>query len=434
MARRKIREYDSKRLFAANLEAASGGKVKYDFRCVQLTPATDLKNLLEDNPWLGKTKLVAKPDMLFGKRGKSNLLLLNASWDDVLKFVKQKMNQEVEVGDNVKGAVTHFIVEPFMPHKEEYYFSITPKRDSDTINFSDAGGVEIEENWDSMIHIEVPIGVEPTIGEIEKAITKLPAARRVKCAQFMLAAFKIYKDLDFTLLEFNPFIFDDNGNPYPLDARGELDDTASFKNEKKWANHDGVLAYDIEFPRPFGRRLYPEEEYISELDSKSGSSLKLTILNPEGRIWTMVAGGGASVIYADTIVDLGMTKDLANYGEYSGNPNTEETYLYAKTILELATRNGDGLSRALIIGGGIANFTDVASTFKGIIMAIKEYKDKMKKAGIRIYVRRGGPNYQAGLKMMQELGKETGIRVDVFGPETHMTKIVPMAMEYVKSI
>jgi hypothetical protein len=33
------------------------------------------------------------------------------------------------------------------------------------------------------------------------------------------------------------------------------------------------------------------------LDSKSGASLKLTILNKSGRIWTMVAGGGASVIY-----------------------------------------------------------------------------------------------------------------------------------------
>ena len=33
------------------------------------------------------------------------------------------------------------------------------------------------------------------------------------------------------------------------------------------------------------------------MDAKSGASLKLTVLNPEGRIWTMVAGGGASVIY-----------------------------------------------------------------------------------------------------------------------------------------
>ena len=30
----------------------------------------------------------------------------------------------------------------------------------------------------------------------------------------------------------------------------------------------------------------------------------------------MVAGGGASVIYADTIVDMGGVKELANYGNY----------------------------------------------------------------------------------------------------------------------
>lgn len=32
----------------------------------------------------------------------------------------------------------------------------------------------------------------------------------------------------------------------------------------------------------------------------------------------MVAGGGASVIYSDTICALGGASELANYGEYSG--------------------------------------------------------------------------------------------------------------------
>ena len=41
-----------------------------------------------------------------------------------------------------------------------------------------------------------------------------------------------------------------------------------------------------------------QEAYIADLDAKSGASMKLTILNAKGRIWTMVAGGGASVIYA----------------------------------------------------------------------------------------------------------------------------------------
>lgn len=43
--------------------------------------------------------------------------------------------------------------------------------------------------------------------------------------------------------------------------------------------------------------LHLQEAYIADLDAKSGASLKLTILNPKGRIWTMVAGGGASVVY-----------------------------------------------------------------------------------------------------------------------------------------
>ena len=156
-----------------------------------------------------------------------------------------------------------------------------------------------------------------------------------------------------------------------------VDDTAAFECSSKWG--------DLEFPPPFGRKLSEEEAYIKELDEKTGASLKLTILNPKGRVWTMVAGGGASVIYADTIVDLGYRDELANYGEYSGNPSTDETYEYAKTILDLMTREKDpkGRPKILIIGGGIANFTDVAKTFTGIIKALKEYKEKLKKTNVK---------------------------------------------------
>ena len=64
----------------------------------------------------------------------------------------------------------------------------------------------------------------------------------------------------------------------------------------------------------------------------------------------------------DTIVDLGGRDELANYGEYSGDPNAELTYQYAKTILDLLTRQPDpkGRPKILIIGGGIANFVVVA--------------------------------------------------------------------------
>lgn len=76
---------------------------------------------------------------------------------------------------------------------------------------------------------------------------------------------------------------------YVLDMAAKLDQTADYLVADKWGR--------VEFPPPFGRDLLPEEAYIAELDSKSGASLKLTVLNPHGRIWTMVAGGGASVVY-----------------------------------------------------------------------------------------------------------------------------------------
>jgi succinyl-CoA synthetase beta subunit len=206
-----------------------------------------------------------------------------------------------------------------------------------------------------------------------------------------------------------------------LDLAAKIDDTGEFESSGKWDN--------IEFPAPFGRTFSREEEYIKELDSKTGASLKLTILNPKGRVWALVAGGGASVIYADTISDLGFGKELANYGEYSGDPSEEFTYQYAKTVLDLMTREKAPKGKILLIGGGIANFTDVANTFKGIVRALNEYKKKLQENKVRIYVRRGGPNYQTGLKMMKELGNTIGVPIEVYGPETHMTRIVSMGLK-----
>lgn len=52
----------------------------------------------------------------------------------------------------------------------------------------------------------------------------------------------------------------------------------------------------------------------------------------------MVAGGGASVVYTDTICELGGAAELANYGEYSGAPTETQTADYAKTIFSLMCR------------------------------------------------------------------------------------------------
>ena len=49
-----------------------------------------------------------------------------------------------------KAPITTFIVEPFVPPDDEYYFSIVSERLGVTVSFSECGGIDIEENWDKV--------------------------------------------------------------------------------------------------------------------------------------------------------------------------------------------------------------------------------------------------------------------------------------------
>lgn len=421
MARKKIREYDSKRLLKENFKRLSGSDLP--IKSAQVTESTDFNELADKEPWLSSGKLVVKPDMLFGKRGKSGLVALNLDLAEVATFVKDRLGKEVEMG-GCKGPITTFIVEPFIPHNEEFYLNIVSDRLGCSLSFSECGGIEIEENWDKVKTIFIPTGSSLTPETCAPLVATLPLEIKETIEQFIKVVYAVFLDLDFTFLEMNPFTLVD-GKPYPLDMRGELDDTAAFKNFKKWAN--------VEFPMPFGRVMSPTESFIHGLDEKTSASLKFTVLNPKGRIWTMVAGGGASVIYADTVGDLGYASELGNYAEYSGAPNEEEVLQYARVVIDCATAEPDGRRRALVIGGGIANFTDVAATFNGIIRALREKESKLKAARMNIYVRRGGPNYQMGLAKMRNLGQEIGIPLEVYGPEATMTGICKEAIECISA-
>ncbi|KAL5725087.1 ATP citrate synthase [Ranunculus cassubicifolius] len=417
MARKKIREYDSKKLLKENFKRLTGSELAT--KSAQVTESTDFNELADKEPWLSSGKLVVKPDMLFGKRGKSGLVALNLDLAEVATFVKKSLGKEIEMG-GCKGPITTFIVEPFIPHNEEFYLNIVSERLGCSLSFSECGGIDIEENWDKVKTVFLPTGSSFTSETCAPLVATLPLEIKETIEQFIKDVFAVFLDLDFTFLEMNPFTFVD-GKPYPLDMRGELDDTAAFKNFKKWAN--------IEFPMPFGRVMSPTESYVHGLDEKTSASLKFTVLNPKGRIWTMVAGGGASVIYADTVGDLGYASELGNYAEYSGAPNEDEVLQYARVVIDCATSDPDGRKRALVIGGGIANFTDVAATFSGIIRALREKESKLKAARMHVYVRRGGPNYQMGLAKMRNLGEEIGIPLEVYGPEATMTGICKQAIE-----
>lgn len=419
MARKGIREYDAKRMLAT---AVSG----YDGRAVLVGPGDDLKKMAEVHTWLKTDKLVAKPDQLFGKRGKNKLVLLNKGLDETATWIAERMNKEVTLLSGVTGTLTHFLVEPFTPFDEdavEYYLSLVLEADRDILFLSNKGGVDVEENWSSVVETNIDALNGFSAAVVEEPCKKLfPEKHRAAVTKFIQEVYGHFAAGGYTYLEINPFTVV-GGVARPLDMVAKVDDTAEFECRGLWG--------ELDYPAPFGQKLTPEEDFVRELDSKTGASLKLRVLNPKGRVWNMVAGGGASVIYADTVCDLGFANELAMYGEYSGNPDTQNTYQYARTVIDLMTREKDpqGRPKYLLIGGGIANFTDVAKTFTGIIMAIEEFAEKIKAVNARIFVRRGGPNYQQGLAKIKSTCEKLGISIKVYGPDAHMTGIVAEALK-----
>lgn len=461
MSARAIREHDGKLILSQQVASLSGGlkvaRIAIETKSPiqgqpETIPATlqgshdtivasdlseqDVRKQLEghflraesQHPWLLTTKLVAKPDQLIKRRGKGGLLCLDCTWPQVKEWIAERAGKEITV-DGVSGILRNFIIEPFIPHQaqEEFYVCIQSNRDYDEILFCNQGGVDVGNVDEKALRLQIPTGESASVASIQSSLTKaLKEEARIAVSQFILELFQVFVDCNFTYLEINPLVYA-GGRIHVLDLAAKLDQTAEFECGKKWSAAVGSDA--IEFPAPFGRDLTREEQYIAELDAKTGASLKLTILNKDGRIWTMVAGGGASVAYSDAIASHGFAHELANYGEYSGAPSETQTYEYSKTILDLMTRSKHKDGKILFIGGGIANFTNVAATFKGIIRALKEYSHRLVAHNVSIYVRRGGPNYQEGLNLMRELGDNLGVPIHVFGPEMHITGIVPLALK-----
>ncbi len=166
------------------------------------------------------------------------------------------------------------------------------------------------------------------------------------------------------------------------------------------------------------------------MDDNSPAALKLTVLNPNGSLWLLLSGGGASITIADTVQSAGFGASLGNYGEYSGGPTTAETYLYTKQILNLVL-SSTATRKAIVIAGGVANFTDVKSTFKGIIQALTEVAEQLKAQDVKVFVRRGGPNEVEGLKLMEDFLKDKDLFGSVYGSDVVLTEAVSDAIDFI---
>lgn len=394
MARKKISEFRAKKILCDFLEVPYNG-VSIDTNDQYFE---DLLSSMED----GK-KYVLKVDQGIKQRKKKGLVSLNITKENVGKEIEKLK----EKGFN------YFILEEFLEHENtgEYYLAIERVREGKRVHYSISGGIDIEEHKDN-----IETAIVKDYAQLKDIATTLQIP--VETLESILTAFDNYY---FSFLEINPLVVMD-GKLYFLDAAVEIDSTAEFFVAGAWRKNDF---------REGGRAQKTTEEVaVEELKETTPSALSFQLLNPNGSLFVLLSGGGASLVTADEIYQEGKGGELANYGEYSGSPTEEETYIYVKNVLSTLLHSNSS-KKALIIAGGVANFTDVRVTFKGIIRAMSEVSDDLKSQHVKVFVRRGGPHQEEGLALMKGFLEKEGLLGEIHGPELVLTDIVKPAIQYV---
>ncbi|XWV26598.1 putative ATP-citrate synthase [Tupanvirus soda lake] len=354
-------------------------------------------------------KFVVKVDQQIKGRMKKGLVKLGLFVDEIVEWIK-----------SVDNKYTNFIVEPYIDNvSKETYLLIRNNGMKVEIIVILSGGINVGniEQMQNIPKIELEYGTIPSIEELEKLVNENKIL-----IPHMINLFAFYQKYHLTFLEINPLAIINDNSCIPLDMLAKYDSCSLYL----WNMNDKQL---VEESLTENNDLTEEEKYIEALGQKTGSSLKFKLLNPNSRVWFVLFGGGASVCYFDKWMKIvSQTEDLApaNYGELSGNPSREFVYEYIKQIFSLMEKSQMSTNKPyyLIIGGGIANFTLVDKTFLGIVDAIKEYHDVLLSKNVHIFVRRGGPNYLAGLQILTDCCKKYNIKCEAYGPEKPMTQIL----------
>ncbi len=384
MSQRAIREIDAKKLRSQSTWRP------YEWYLVsQESDLLWLSALLEAS---STDSWVVKPDQLFGKRGKYGLVWVNLDPAWVVARIEEKRLQEREI-DTTKWTLDTFIVEPFVPHDQEYYIALKTEQDEDIIYFSLEWGVEVEENWEKVIECKVWV-LDQISDEQLTTLTWWISKDHLSLVQdFISDMLTFFRQKWFSYLEVNPFVI-------TSDTVICLDMVARVDTCEAWKQPDRK---QIERVKPFWAETHPLEEKIEEMDAETGASLKFSTMNPRWRIWLLLWWWWASVAAMDKLADMWLIDEVINYGELSGNPTYRHNKAYIQWLVDLMVDEKETTpwKKRLCVIWGISNFTRIDVFCKAFVDAVSEKVEAIKQAKITIFVRRGGVNDTKGLAMIK---------------------------------
>jgi succinyl-CoA synthetase beta subunit len=363
-----VHEYQAKALLAKFGVAVPKGGVAY-------TPDEAAKVAAD----LGGPVWVVKAQIHAGGRGKAGGVKLVKSIEEVKQFAGELLHKTLVTHQTGPGGkeVNRIYIEEGCDIARELYLGILVDRASSRITLmaSTEGGMEIEEVAAAtpekilMVDIDPAIGMQPFHARKIAFGLGLEGGQVRSATDFLLGMYRMFTELDASIVEINPLVVTGAGEVMALDAKLSFDDNALFRHKELLELRD------------------ESEEDPAEVEAAKHD---LNYIKLDGNIGCMVNGAGLAMATMDIIKLHG--GEPANFLDVGGGASRERVTRAFKLIL------ADPNVEALLVNifGGIMRCDVIA---EGIVAAAREVS-----LHVPLVVRLAGTNVEIGKEILAESG------------------------------
>ena len=314
--------------------------------------ALTVKDILEKAKNLNSQKLVLKAQIHAGGRGKAGGVKILNDISELEKESNNLLGKKLithQTGPSGKIVKRLYVEEPSDIDKE-FYLSCLVDRGSSKIAFisSDQGGMDIEEvakkNPSKINTIKVDFNKSISDLDCEKVIKifDLKPDQSLEAMNIVKSIYKLFIDLDASMVEINPLILTKQGKIICLDAKINFDDNALFRHPEISALRD------------------LNEEDPTEIEA---SKYDLSYIKLNGSIGCMVNGAGLAMATMDIIKLAG--GEPANFLDVGGTASADTV----KNGFRIILADENVKSILINIFGGIVRCDRVA---RGVVQAVEE--------------------------------------------------------------
>jgi succinyl-CoA synthetase beta subunit len=328
---------------------------------------------------LNATQFVIKAQIHAGGRGKGGGVKFCSDRASALEKINEILGMTLvthQTGPEGR-LVQKVMIAQALDIAQEFYVAITLDRASgkDLFMVSSEGGMEIEEVAKTSPEKIVREAVTPCLGllsfqgrRLAKALGLTGQAAR-QAANMFQKLYKLYREMDASIVEINPLVVTEQGELIALDAK---------------INFDGNALY-----------LHPDVVEMRDLDEEDPAEVEadafnLNYIKLDGEVGCMVNGAGLAMATMDIIKQVGGSP--ANFLDVGGGANVETVKNGFRIIL------ADKNVKAVLINifGGIVRCDRIA---KGIIEAVKELD-----LTVPVVVRLAGTNAEIAKDLLANSG------------------------------